>query len=110
MIGHQSERDFKSIANNNMIKNCPITASTVTNAHSMFGSNFSGTRGKKIQQNTDRVVMDYVAVHRDLLKLHKLVIIVADVMFVNNAPLLIGMSHGVKLVTIKNVQTVWIII
>ena len=91
MIGHPSDRDFKSMASNNMIQNSPITAYDVTNTHTMFGLNLTGTRGKTVQQNPVRLVMDCVAIPNDFIKLHKFVTIVADVTFVNGVPLLITM-------------------
>ena len=73
IIGHISERDFKSMVSNNMIQNFPIAASDVTNSQNMFGPNLTGTRSKTVQQKLDIVVMDYVAVPKDSLKLHKFI-------------------------------------
>ena len=83
------------MAINIIIKKSPITAYYVTNDHTMFGTNLAGTRGKTVQQNTDRVVMHYFAVPKYFLKLHKFVTLVADVMFVNGATFLINVSHGI---------------
>ena len=58
MIGRPSERDFKSMVVNNLIQECPITDSDTTNSHTMFVPNLDGTRGKTVQQNVDRMVMD----------------------------------------------------
>ena len=76
MIDHPSERDFKSVVRNNMNQNYPITASDITNAHTMFGTNLAGTRGKTMQQNTDRPIMDCVVVTKDFMKLQKFVTLV----------------------------------
>ena len=56
-----------------------------------------------MQQNTDRVMMDYVAVPKHFMKLHKFVTSMEDVMFVNGAPFLIVMSHGIKFVAVKHI-------
>ena len=103
IIDRPSERGLKSMVSNNMIQNWPITASEVTNNHTMFVPNLAGNRGKTVWQNTDRAVTDHVAVPRDFLKLHKFVTIVADVMFVNDTPLLITMSRSINYVTVKHV-------
>ena len=42
---------------NNMIQNFHIIAPDVTNAHTVFGPNLASTRGNKVQQNLDRVVV-----------------------------------------------------
>ena len=65
MIGHPSERDFKSMVSNNMIQNWPITASDITSSHTIFGSNLAGTRGNTVRQNPDRLVMYYAALPKD---------------------------------------------
>ena len=64
IIGHPYDIYFKYMVRENMIKNLPITTSDATNSHTTFSPNLSGTRGKKVQHNLDRVVMDYVTVPR----------------------------------------------
>ena len=83
-----------------MIQNFPITASDVTKSHTMFGPKLAGTRSKTLQQNLDRLVMDYVSVRKDFQKLNKLVTSVSDVMFVNGEPFLITMFRGIQCVTV----------
>ena len=51
------------------------------------------------------VVMDYVAVTKDLLKLPKFLTLVAYVLFVNGAPLLITVSLDTKFVSVKQIPT-----
>ena len=105
MIDHPPKRYFKSMMSNNIIQNFLIATFGVTNDQTIFGTNLSGTRGKTLQNNPYRVVMDYVAVPKDFMKLHKFVFLVADVMFVNGAPLLINISHGIKFVTVEHIPT-----
>ena len=105
MIGQPSERKFKSMVSNNIIQNFPITASGITNNCAMFGTNLAGTRGKTVRLNPGKVVMDYIDVPKDFLKLQNFVTLVADVMFVNGAPLLIIVACGIKFVTVKHIPT-----
>ena len=98
-------REFKYMVSKNMIQNCPINASGVTNAHIMVGTNLSSTRINTVQQKLDRVVMEYVAVHKDFLKFRKFVTLVVNLMFVNSVPLLITRSCGIKFVTVEKVPT-----
>ena len=72
-----------------MMQNCPITTSDVNNTCTMFGPNLAGTRGNTVQQNLERVVMDYVAVLKDFIELQNFVTLLADVMFVNVVPFLL---------------------
>ena len=37
MIGNPSEGDFKGMVSGNLIKNCPITTTDITNARKIFG-------------------------------------------------------------------------
>ena len=97
------------MVSNNMIKKWPINASTNTNIHIIFGTNLAGNRGKTVRQKTDRVVMDYVTVLKDFIKLNKFVTLVADAMSVNGATFLITMSHGIKFVTVKKYQPIQLI-
>ena len=53
------------MASNNMIKKSSTNDSDATNAHTVFGPNLAGTRGKTVQQKPHRVVMDYVSVPKD---------------------------------------------
>ena len=84
---------------NNLIQNCPINVSDVTNDCAMFGINLDGAWGKTVQQKPDRVVLDYVSISKDFVKLNKFVTLVVDVMFFNSAPFIITMSRGIKFVT-----------
>ena len=90
---------------NNMIQNSPIISYAITNAPTTFVTNLAGTRVKKVQQNPDRVVMDYIDAPKYFLKLHKFITLVTDVMFVNSSPLLITMPHGIKFVTVEHIST-----
>ena len=53
----------------------------------------------------DRVAIYYITVTRDLLKLHKFVTLVPDVILVNNVAFLITRYHGIKFVTVSHVPT-----
>ena len=88
-----------------MIQNLPITASDITNDHTIFGSNPAGARGKTAQQKPYRLVMDCVVVPTNFIKLHKFVTIMSDVIFLNGVPFLIIMSHGINFVMVKHIPT-----
>ena len=88
-----------------MIQKFLITASDITNSHTMFSPNLTGTKGNIVQQNPDRVAIDYVAVSKDFMKPQKFVTLVADVMFVNGAPFLITVSRCTNFVTVEDIPT-----
>ena len=90
---------------NNMMKNFPITVSNIKNDYTMFGPNLSGTKAKKVRQNLDRVVMDYVDVPKDFQKVHTFVTLMENVMFLYGTSLLITLSYGIKFVMVEHIPT-----
>ena len=100
LIGNPYERDLKYLVSINLT-DCPVTITDRNNAHKSFGPILGGTRGKTVRQNPEHVTTDYVAIPRYFLALHRFVSLVEDVMFVNNIPFLITMSHGIKFVTVE---------
>ena len=91
------------MARNNIIQNFPINASDITNDQTIFVPNLADTRVKTVQYNPDMLVMNYVAVPKDLLKLHNFVSLLVDAMFVNSTPFLITISRGIKFVIFKKI-------
>ena len=86
-----------------MIQNWPINASEVTDAHAIFGPRLDGSMVNTAQHNPYSMVMDFVDVPKVFLKLHHFVTIMADLMFVNVAPFLVTISHGMKFVAVKHI-------
>ena len=48
MIGSPSEKDYGRMVSSNMIKNCPIDSTDVSNARTIFGPDLASVRGKTI--------------------------------------------------------------
>jgi hypothetical protein len=68
MIGSPSEKDYKGMVSSNIIKNCPITVSKVTNVRNIFEPDLASVQGKTVQQTPAPVVAEYVAVPRLLVE------------------------------------------
>ena len=49
MIGSTSEKDYGGMVSSNMIKNCPIDSTDVSNACAMFGPDLACVRGKQFE-------------------------------------------------------------
>jgi len=98
MIGNPSEKDFKGMVSGNMIKNCPVTTTDITNARTIFGPDLPSIRGKTVRRTPAPVVADYVAVPRALVEQNKVVTLAADVFF------LITVSRRIKFITAEHVQ------
>ncbi len=48
MTGNPSEGDFKGMVSGNLIKNCPVTTTDITNARTIFGPDLASVRGKTV--------------------------------------------------------------
>jgi hypothetical protein len=64
MMGNPSKKDYKTMVSNNLIPECPITSTDITNARAIFGRDLPSVRGKTVQTTPMPVVADYVAVPR----------------------------------------------
>ena len=62
-------------------------------------------RSKTVRHKSEHTIGDYIAIPRDSMRLHKYVVLVADVMFVNNIAILITMSRKIKFVTVEHIPT-----
>ena len=71
----------------NGLRNCPITASDVSNAPVIFGPNRPRIRG---------VTTRDTAIPREFYKMHKMVTITADVMFINGILFLVTFLGKMK--------------
>jgi hypothetical protein len=104
MIGNPSEKDFKGMVSGNMIKNCPVTTTDITNALAIFGPDLASIRGKTVQRTPAPVVADYVAVPCALVEQNKVVTLAADVFFVDGMAFLITVLRQIKFITAEHVQ------
>ena len=104
MIVNPSEKDFKGMVSGNMIKNCPVTTTDITNALAIFGPDLASIRGKTVRRTPAPVVADYVAVPRALVEQNKVVTLAADVFFVDGTAFLITVSRQIKFITAEHVQ------
>jgi hypothetical protein len=103
MMGNPSEKDYKGLVSNNLVPNCPITSSDMSNAKAIFGPDLPSVRGKTVQRAPAPVVGDYVAVPRSLVDANKTVTLAADVIFVDGTAFLLTVSRRIKFVTAEHV-------
>ena len=105
LIGNPSENDFKGLVSNNMIANCPVTTTAITNARNIFGKDLASVRGKTVRWAPAPVVGDYVAVPRGVIDKNKSVTLAADVFFVDGIAFLLTVSRNIKFITAEHVAT-----
>jgi hypothetical protein len=73
MMGNPSKADYKGMVSHNLIPNCPVASSDITNARAIFGTDLPSVQGKTVRRMPAPVVADYVAVPRELVAANKTV-------------------------------------
>ena len=101
MMGHPTDRDFLGMVRANMITNCPVTVSAAQNANDIFGPDLAGVRGRTVRRPPEAVRTDYVQLPRYILERFRVVVLTADVMFVNRVPFLVSQSRGLNFLTVE---------
>jgi len=105
MIGNPTDKEFKGMVREKLITNYPVTVQDVENANRIFGPDLANLRGKTIRTKPEHVRVEYVKIPWDFVELHKYVMLVADIMFVNGLPFLVTSSRGISLVTIEYLKS-----
>jgi hypothetical protein len=103
MMGNLSEKEYKGMVSNSLITNCSITLSDVNNTCAMFGPDLVSVRGKTVQRVPEPVVTGYVAVPCVLIKANKVIMLAADVFFVDKTAFLLTVARRIKFVTKEHV-------
>jgi hypothetical protein len=102
MLGNPSKKDLQGLVSSNLIPNCPIARANISNAHKIFGPDLVSIRGQTVQRTPAPVVVDYVAIPRQLVDANKAVTLAADVFFVDGIAFLITVSRRIKFMTTKH--------
>jgi hypothetical protein len=92
MIANPTKREFPGMLCEQLLTNCPVTMRDVDNANQIFDPDLANLRGKTTRTKPERVRVEYLQIPRDFVQLHKYVMLVADVMFVNGLPFLVTSS------------------
>jgi hypothetical protein len=106
LVGYPSPRDFKNMVSSNMIKNCPVTPSDVSNANKIFGPDLATLKGKTVRQTPPPVITDYVQIPQEILSLNRNVTLTIDIMFVKGLPFIVSISRKIKFNTVEYIL-VW---
>ena len=102
MIGSPSEKDYGGMVSSNIIKNCPIDSTDVSNARAIFGPDLANIRGKTFRRKPQSVVEEYAAFPKELVSRHKFISIAADVFFVDGIELLLAVAIKLNFVTVEH--------
>jgi hypothetical protein len=103
MIEKPREQDFKGMVRGNMIYNCPVTTKAITNMHAIHGPSLESMRSKTVRQTPALVVVEYVAVPKEIMECNKIVTLAANLFFVDGTAFLLTVSRQIKLITMEYV-------
>ena len=67
MLGHPTNCKVLGMVHYNMNTSCPMTPSTLTNAHTIFGPDLAGVRGRTVRRPPDAVTTEYVQILQAIL-------------------------------------------
>lgn len=101
MIGNPTDREYAGIVHEKLITNCPVTVHDINNANCIFGPDLANLRGRTTRTKPEHVRVEIIQIPRDIVQLHKHVMLVADIMFINGLPFLVTSLRGISLVTIE---------
>lgn len=101
MLGSPAKGDFEAMVRGKLIDDCPVDVSDLQNAHTIFGPDLAGLRGRTVRRRPERVTTNIVSIPRDFVLLHKFVTLTADIMFVNGVPFLVTRSRNIQLITVE---------
>jgi hypothetical protein len=89
-----------------MIHNCLVATKAITNAHAIYGPSLESVRRKTVGQSPAPVVVDYVAVPKEIVECNKIVTLAVDVFFVDKMAFLLFLlivSRQIKFITVEYV-------
>ncbi len=101
MIGNPTKREFAGMVHKKLITICPVTVHNINSANHIFGPDLANLSGKMTKTKPKCVRVKVVQIPWDFFQLHKYVMLMADVMFMNGLPFLVTSSRGLSLVMIE---------
>lgn len=98
-------RKLLEIIDNNLIANCPVTREDVMAAEDLFGPNLGSLKGKTVRRPPLPIEQMVTAVPPDILSKYNRVVIAVDIIYVNEVPLLLSISHHLKFGTVAHMKS-----
>jgi hypothetical protein len=99
LVGYPPPKDVMNMVRSDMIKNCPISPTDITNAHKLCGPDIATLKGKIIRQTPAGVMTEYVEIPKEIISLNKNITLAVDIMFVCGLPFMVSISRKIKFTT-----------
>ena len=74
------------------IKKCPVKNEDFVVTHKIFGTNTHSLEGKTTRGKANAVIQDYVDIPKEILELHKIVLLTADIIFISKIAFVVSLS------------------
>jgi hypothetical protein len=103
-LSYPSMKDFKWVIRSNQIKDCPVTVQDIDVALKIWGNNIAALKGRTTRSKMIPVARDYVKVPLELIKLHKEVFLMTDILFVNKNPFLLTPSRNITFTVVNHLM------
>jgi hypothetical protein len=103
MLGNLNKKDYKGLVSSNVIPNCPVLHTDITNAQTISGPDLASVRGKTVRRVPAPVVGDYMAVSRELVAANVAVTLAADFFFVDGMAFPVTVSRRMKFITAEHI-------
>jgi len=89
MLGSPARADYEAMVHEKMTKDCPVNISELKNAHTIFGPDLTGLRGRAVRWKQEQIEIKIVFNSLRFLTAHKFIVMSADIMFVNRLSFLL---------------------
>ena len=105
LLGYPSRDDVNSILVNNLIRNCPVTASDYRRAIEIYDPGLGNLKGITIRRRLELVKTEVViAAPESILALYSSMILCADIFFVDNLIFLGTIARKLKYITATQID------
>jgi hypothetical protein len=101
-LAYPSFKDFCWVIQSNLVKDCPVTVADIDVATAIWGTDIASLKGKTPRSKPAPVVSDFVKIPESILDMHKDVILLADIFFVNKIPFFMTISRNLCFLTVNH--------
>ena len=102
MVGGPSNKEYAGLVSAQMVSDCDVVATDVTNAYKLFGKDLAAVRGNTTRRNPAPVVESHVTIPKNFVLNNKAITLAADVFFVDGIAFLMSVSRRIKFVTAEH--------
>ena len=103
-IGYPSLHDYKMAVKTQMLNKCPVTIGDIKIAEKIFGPDIAVLKGKTTRKRPEPVVTDYIKIPKEILDIHKEVVLAGDLCFIQKIPFFITISRNIKFTTVEHLD------